>query len=231
MPRVNLVEQNADAPQIEIYNRIWLSIAERKLKPGTRLKEEQLAEIFSVSRARVRQALSALEHDGLVTLVPNRGAFVSQPSIEEARDIFFARRTIETQLVARLCQVVTPAAIARLEAHVVEEREARAAGDTQSTVRLSGAFHLLIGELAGSPYLWDVLRDLLSRTALIIVMYQTRSQTDCGPDEHAEIVEAIARGDADRARHLMNHHIDHLEGQLDLEEGLQEPSDLRDLLT
>ena len=166
MQRVNLVEQNADAPQIEIYNRIWLSIAERKLKPGTRLKEEQLAEIFSMSRARVRQALSALEHDGLVTLVPNRGAF-----------------------------------------------------------------HLLIGELAGSPYLWDVLRDLLSRTALIIVMYQTRSQTDCGPDEHAEIVEAIAKGDADRARHLMNHHIDHLEGQLDLEEEQQEPSDLRDLLT
>lgn len=227
---MNLAETNTDAPHVEIYNRIWLSIAERKLKPGTRLKEEQLAEIFSVSRARVRQALAALEHDGLVTLVPNRGAFVSQPSIEEARDIFFARRTIETQLVARLCEVVTPTAIARLEAHVTQEREARAAGDTKATVRLSGAFHLLIGELAGSPYLWDVLRDLLSRTSLIIVMYQTRSQTDCGPDEHAEIVAAIARGDADRAKHLMNHHIDHLEGQLDLEQDTQEPSDLRDLL-
>ena len=228
---MNLAETGTDAPHVEIYNRIWLSIAERKLKPGTRLKEEQLAEIFSVSRARVRQALTALEHDGLVTLVPNRGAFVSQPSIEEARDIFFALRTIETQLVARLSEIVTPAAIARLEAHVTQEREARAAGDTKATVRLSGAFHLLIGELAGSPYLWDVLRDLLSRTSLIIVMYQTRSQTDCGPDEHAEIVAAIARGDVDRARDLMNHHIDHLEGQLDLEQDTQEPSDLRDLLS
>lgn len=227
---MNLAETSTDAPHIEIYNRIWLSIAERKLKPGTRLKEEQLAEIFSVSRARVRQALTALEHDGLVTLVPNRGAFVSQPSIEEARDIFFARRTIETQLVKRLCEVATPAAMARLDAHVAEERAARAAGDTKATVRLSGAFHLLIGELAGSPYLWDVLRDLLSRTSLIIVMYQTRSQTDCGPDEHAEIVAAVARGDADRARHLMDHHIDHLEGQLDLEQDTQESSDLRELL-
>ncbi|SEL17570.1 transcriptional regulator, GntR family [Roseovarius azorensis] len=227
---MNLTEASADTPHVEIYNRIWLSIAERKLKPGTRLKEEQLAEIFSVSRARVRQALAALEHDGLVTLVPNRGAFVSQPSIEEARDIFFARRTIETQLVSRLCHVATPQAIARLEAHVAEERAARAAADTKSTVRLSGAFHLLIGELAGSPYLWEALRDLLSRTSLIIVMYQTRSQTDCGPDEHAEIVAAIARGDADRARHLMDHHIDHLEGQLDLDQDTQDSSDLRDLL-
>lgn len=224
-------ETGTDAPHVEIYNRIWLSIAERKLKPGTRLKEEQLADIFSVSRARVRQALAALEHDGLVTLVPNRGAFVAQPSIEEARDIFFARRTIETQLVARLCDVATPAAIARLEAHLAQEYEARAAGDTKATVRLSGAFHLLIGELAGSAYLWDVLRDLLSRTSLIIVMYQTRSQTDCGPDEHAQIVEAVAQGDAARARHLMNHHIDHLEGQLDLEQDVEETSDLRDLLT
>jgi DNA-binding GntR family transcriptional regulator len=224
-------ETGTDAPHVEIYNRIWLSIAERKLKPGTRLKEEQLADIFSVSRARVRQALAALEHDGLVTLVPNRGAFVAQPSIEEARDIFFARRTIETQLVARLCDVATPAAIARLEAHLAQEYEARAAGDTKATVRLSGAFHLLIGELAGSAYLWDVLRDLLSRTSLIIVMYQTRSQTDCGPDEHAQIVEAVAQGDAARARHLMNHHIDHLEGQLDLEQDVEEASDLRDLLT
>ena len=117
---MNLAETTTDATHVEIYNRIWLSIAERKLKPGTRLKEEQLAEIFSVSRARVRQALAALEHDGLVTLVPNRGAFVSQPSIEEARNIFFARRTIETQLVARLCEVVTPEAIARLAAHVAQ---------------------------------------------------------------------------------------------------------------
>lgn len=224
-------ESTTDSPQMEVYNRIWLSIAERKLKPGTRLKEEQLAEIFSVSRARIRQALSTLEHDGLVTLVPHRGAFVSQPSTDEARDIFFARRAIETRLVSRLCEVATPDAIARLEDHVAEERVARDAGDIKATIRLSGGFHLLIGELAGSPYLWDVLRDLVSRTSLIMAMYQTRSQADCGPDEHAEVVAAIRNGDASRAQHLMDHHLDHLEGKLDLEENNQETDDLRDLLS
>lgn len=223
-------EANADSPQMEVYNRIWLSIAERKLKPGTRLKEEQLAEIFSVSRTRVRQALSALEHDGLVTLVPHRGAFVSQPSTEEARDVFFARRAIEKSLVSRLCETATPAAVARLEAHVTRERAAQATGDTKATIRLSGGFHLLIGELAGSPYLWDVLRDLVSHTSLIMAMYQTRSQVDCGPDEHAEVVAAIRKGDADRAQHLMDHHLDHLEGKLDLEDNAQDTDNLRDLL-
>jgi len=79
--------------------------------------------------ARVRQALSALERDGLVTPVPNRGAFVVEPSIEEARDIFIAHRTIKAQLVRRLCAIRTPEAIARLEDHVARERSARDRGD------------------------------------------------------------------------------------------------------
>lgn len=224
------IETIAEAPHTAIYNRIWLSIAERKLKPGTRLKEEQLAEIFLVSRARVRQALAALERDGLVTLVPNRGAFVAEPSIDEARDIFFARRTIEARLVERLCTNPSPETVACLRAHIAEERAARDRGDTRTAVRLSGGFHLLVGELAGSPYLWDVLRDLVSRTSLIVAMYQTRSQADCGPDEHDAIVTAIEAGDATHAKHLMDHHIDHLEGQLDLEEANDQPTDLREML-
>lgn len=77
----------------QIVERVWLSIAERRLRPGVQLKEEQLASIFHVSRARVRQALTVLARDGLVTIIPNRGAFVCKPSVEEARDVFsFARR-------------------------------------------------------------------------------------------------------------------------------------------
>lgn len=220
----------AESPQTEIYNRLWMSIAERKLRPGTRLKEEQLAEIFSASRARVRHALTALERDGLVTLVPHRGAFVAQPSIDEARDIFFARRIIEAPLAARLCEIATPAVLDRLQAHVDQERQARQQGDTRAAIRLSGGFHLLVGEVAGSAYLGEVLRDLVSRTSLIVAMYQSRSQTDCGPDEHAEIVAAIRTRDAARARRLMDDHIDHLERKLDLDNGEEPTLDLKELL-
>lgn len=224
------IDGGADSPHMVIYNRIWQSISERKLRPGTRLKEEQLAEIFAVSRARVRQALSALERDGLVTLIPNRGAYISEPSIDEARDIFFARRTIEAQLVRRLAAGRRVADIASLHEHVAREREACDRGDKTDIVRLSGGFHLLIGELAGSPYLSDVLRDLVSRTSLIMVMYQRRSQADCGPDEHTAIINAIAASDAVLAMSLMDHHIDHLEGTLDLNDETAGPADLKDLL-
>jgi DNA-binding GntR family transcriptional regulator len=218
------------SPTAAIYERIWTAIAERKLRPGTRLKEEALSEIFSVSRARIRQALSALEHDGLVTLVPNRGAFVAEPTIEEARDVFFARSTIEGRLVERLSAAASPGAIDRLRGHVVDERAARQRGDLAEVVRLSGGFHLLIAELSGSRYLFEVLRDLVSRTSLITAMYQPRSEEDCGPDEHAAIVEMIARGDAAAARQAMDHHIHHVEARLDLESTDDRPTDLKDIL-
>ena len=94
--------EQAGASTQQIVERVWLSIAERRLRPGVQLKEGQLAAIFDVSRARIRQALVALERDGLVTIIPKRGAFVCQPSVDEARDVFFVRRAVERCIVERL---------------------------------------------------------------------------------------------------------------------------------
>lgn len=214
----------------EIYEKIWNAIAERQIGPGTRLKEEQLSDIFSVSRARIRQALQSLARDGLITLVPNRGAFVSKPSIEEARDVFFARRTIEERLVERLCTMIDAAGIERLREHVEEERKAHHGGDVATAIRLSGAFHLLLAELARSQILASLLRDLVSRTSLIMAMYQQKDVLNCGPDEHAAIVDSITRRDAKKALAVMHHHLAHIENQLDLESERVAARDLEDIL-
>lgn len=228
---MNDMPSGKSLPQDIIYARIWSAIAERKLRPGTRLKEEQLAELFSVSRARVRQALSALERDGMVTIFRNRGAFVSEPSIEEARDVFFARRMIEARLVERLSAAPTPEAIKRLRQHLQRENDAHLTQDRKAIIHLSGEFHLLIAELAGSRYLWQVLRDLISRTSLITAVYQPESDSACGPDEHAEIVDAIAQGDAARANCLMDHHLEHIETALDLSSDKERITDLSEILS
>src|SRR5690606_7774722 len=114
--------------------------------------------------------------------VPNRGAFVSKPSIEEARDVFFARRTIEERLVERLCAIVDDKAARRLRDHVEAERRAHDADDVEGAIRLSGAFHMLIAELAQSQILAGLLRDLVSRTSLITALYQSQEAHNCGPD-------------------------------------------------
>ncbi|MBE1202858.1 GntR family transcriptional regulator [Aminobacter carboxidus] len=221
---------NRHATDQEIYEKIWNAIAERQVGPGTRLKEEQLSDIFSASRARIRQVLQNLARDGLITLVPNRGAFVSKPSIEEARDVFFARRTIEERLVERLCATIDPDGIARLGEHVDQERRAHLSGDVAGAIRLSGSFHMLIAELARSQILASLLRDLVSRTSLIMAMYQQKEIQSCGPDEHAAIVQSITARDAKKALAVMHHHLAHIENQLDLESDRVVARDLEDIL-
>lgn len=210
--------EKAGPPTQKIVEKIWLSIAERRLRPGVQLKEEQMAAIFDVSRARIRQALAILERDGLVTIVPNRGAFVSKPSVEEARDVFFVRRTVEHCVVERLCKSASKATLKRLRDHVAKERVASKQDITTDIIKLSGGFHLLLAETVGSDFLFATMRDLISRSSLITAVYRNTSQYNCGPDEHAEIVEAIAAGDVATATHLMGHHLDHVESELDLSE-------------
>ena len=88
-----------------IVARIAEAIAAHKLPPGTKLGEEALGEIFGVSRTKIRQALFQLAGDKLVTLIPGRGAFVAQPSVREAREVFEARRVIESSIVARFIDI------------------------------------------------------------------------------------------------------------------------------
>lgn len=221
-----MTEQTGSSTQ-QIVEKVWLSIAERRLRPGVQLKEEQLAAIFNVSRARIRQALTVLERDGLVTIIPNRGAFVSKPSVEEARDVFFVRRTVERCVVERLCKSVSKADLKRLREHVARERVANTQDVTTDIIKLSGGFHLLLAETVGSDFLFTTMRDLISRSSLITAVYRNTNRFNCGPDEHAEIVEAIAAGNADKATHLMAHHLEHVESELDLSEIRDLSHDLR----
>ncbi|MEO5325047.1 GntR family transcriptional regulator [Mesorhizobium sp. CC13] len=201
-----------------IVEKVWLSIAERRLRPGVQLKEGQLATIFDVSRARIRQALSALEREGLVTIIPNRGAFVCQPSVDDAHDVFAVRRSVERCVVERIGKLAAKADIDRLRSHVASERVANAKDVTTDIIKLSGGFHLLLAEISGSDFLFGMMRDLISRTSLITAVYRNTARFNCGPDEHAEIVEAISVGDVGKASRLMEHHLEHVESELDLRE-------------
>jgi len=211
----------------QIVERVWLSIAERRLRPGVQLKEEQLASIFDVSRARIRQALAALQRDGLVTIVPNRGAFVCKPSVDEARDVFFVRRAVEKRVVERLCTAISKAEIELLRSQVAKERIASEKDVTTDIIKLSGGFHLLLAQIVGSDFLFGTMRDLIARTSLITAVYRNTSRFNCGPDEHADIVEAISKGDAEKAVGLMSHHLEHVESELDLSELRNPVQDLR----
>lgn len=199
-----------------IYQRILNAVMEHRLIPGTRLVEEKLASVFQVNRTRIREVLARLAHEGIVTTIPNRGAFISSPSVEEARHIFQARRILEPALIRSLIAQSNPSLYVRLHHHVSLERAAREAGDKHGVIRLSGEFHVLIAEMVDNKPLIKLMRELASLTCLIILLYDSPHVPACPNHEHTDIVEALEQGNEEQAIGLMIAHLDHIEATLDL---------------
>lgn len=209
-----------------IYERILRAVLEHRLPPGTRLVEDRLAELFETSRAQVRDVLARLANEGLVETIPNRGAFIAAPSVEQAREVFEARRLIEPALVRRLIARRDPAALKSLRAIVAEEASARARQDRPAMVRLSGEFHIRLAECAGNRMLERSMRELASLTVLAIFLYDAPHATACREDEHELLLAAIEGRRTERAVALMLEHLEHIESSLDLSGRGSEPVDL-----
>ena len=147
-----------------IYERMVSAILDHQLPPGTKLVEDRLAAAFGVSRTRIRPVLVRLANEKVVTLTPNRGAAIAEPSEAEAREVFEVRRMIEPLLVERFIGQATATHLQALKHCIRDEEAARKAGDMRRAIRLSGDFHLQIAEHAGHQTLggtregWDEAR-------------------------------------------------------------------------
>jgi DNA-binding GntR family transcriptional regulator len=200
-----------------IVESIVEAIVERRLMPGTKLAEAQIGSLFDVSRTVVRQALNQLSRDRLVTLEPARGAFVAQPGIDEARQVFEARQLIEAGVVRELCSRITAAQVAELRAHLRDERAAVARTDISGRTRLLADFHVVLARMLGNEVLAQLLADLLSRSSLISLMYQSSHSAEHSQAEHEAIVDALERRDARAAARLMAQHLHSVEHNLRLD--------------
>jgi len=195
-----------------IVEALTKAIVEHRLHPGTKLAEQKLADHFGVSRTLVRQALFQLSQNRLIRLEPARGAFVAAPSAMEARQVFAVRRMLEAEMTRAFVREVTPAKIKALKEHVAREKSAL--GDVPGRTELLGDFHVRMAELMGNEVLAQLLGELISRCALITLMYQTASAAEHSNDEHAEIVKALAAKDEALAVRLMTEHLLHVEENL-----------------
>jgi len=201
-----------------IVQALTNAIAAHKLRPGTKLVEQTLADHFGVSRTLVRQALFQLAQNRLVTLKPARGAFVATPSIEEARQVFAVRRMLEAGMTRTFVRELTPARLKALRAHVKLEQTAVQGGDTGARTRLLGDFHVHMAQLMGNAVLAQLLGDLIARCTLITLMYQSGSAAAHSHEEHAQIVDALAARDEDAAVRLMQTHLRNVEAGLAFEQ-------------
>lgn len=213
----------------QVYGRIYAAIAAQELPPGTRLREDQMRQIFGVSRARIRKVLSRLAFEGLVDIEPNRGASVAKPSPDEAREIFAARRAIEAAITRMVADAFEPKQKAILAKHIAKETVAETRRDPAEMTRLSGEFHLLLAEMAGNRTLQRFLRELITRESLVILAYEKPGQPSCSNHEHQLILDALAKRDAAKAAKLMLQHLENVEGRLDLDRDVRPAVDLKQL--
>jgi len=200
-----------------IVDALTKAIVEHRLHPGTKLAEQKLADHFGVSRTLIRQALFQMVQKRLIRMEPARGAFVATPSSDEARQVFAVRRMIEVEMTRSFVRHVTPAQIKALKDHVAEEKAAVSRGDVPGRTDLLGDFHVRIAELMGNDVLAQILSELISRCALITLMYQSSNAAEHSAEEHAEILKAIAAKDEDLAVKLMDEHLRHVEEGLALD--------------
>ena len=213
----------------DISSRIIEAVMAQKLAPGTRLGEQQLAMLFDCSRTIVREALTRLAARGIVTVSARRGWYVIEPSQDEAREAFEARRVIELGLIRSMKHVDKPA-IKQLRAHLSLEKAAVKGSDVGARSYLLGDFHVCLAECLGNSLLADTLRDFTARTTLIAMLYQSSHDAAQSCEEHVQIVNALERGDIALAEALMGRHIGTVQSGLRLPTASDPLSQLRDAL-
>ncbi len=206
------------ASQVEIAQRVVEAILSQKLAPGERLGEQDLADMFGVSRTLVREALMQLQARGFVEVRSRKGWYVVEPSIAEARDAFAARRAVETGLLrnAPLDAGGRPlqSVIRRLRGHIADEQQAIDEADAPTRAFLLADFHVCLAECLGHKLLAGMLRDLTARTMLVATLYQSTHDARASCADHGQIVDALEAGDTERAIELMLGHIGQVEDAL-----------------
>jgi DNA-binding GntR family transcriptional regulator len=214
----------------EICSTLITAIAEQALKPGAKLSEEEIGSHFGVSRTVVRSALNRLQSERLVEFQRNRGAFVAEPSVEEAMAVFDARRVIERAIVERAVPRATAADIEGLDALTRHEEHVHAGADSSAKLRLAGNFHLRLARIAGNGVLTAMMETLVSRSSLVIALYSAPDADRCGANDHRQIIEAIAAKDAAAACQRMDEHLQAIEATARLTSEVAEARTLKDVL-
>ncbi|MFC5751906.1 GntR family transcriptional regulator [Actinomadura rugatobispora] len=199
---------NARPVREQVTDVLRRAILELQIKPGRRLVERELMERLNVSRATVREALRELTSEGLVEVVPNRGAVVAAPTVEEASDLYEARAAVEGLLVRLFTERAARSQMIKLEAAMEAFAEATVeySDDPVTMLQIKDEFIQVIFTGAGSPVIQRLAEGLRGRVRLLRVKAISAGYPTSA-SELREIVAAVRSGDGDEAARLYSRHI------------------------
>jgi DNA-binding GntR family transcriptional regulator len=192
----------------KVYRTLEEDIIYGNLEPGHHLVETDIANKMGVSRIPVREALQLLSRSGWVDLLPDMGAFVHTPTIEEVEDTFGVRVLLESESAKLAARHANKESVKTLKEIVRAGKKALREGDERKLILLNSDFHSAITKIAGN----SVLDSLTSSLDKRVRWYFAPVAKIRGPEswkEHAEILDAIVAGDEARAAEVMRRHTEH----------------------
>ena len=178
-------------PADKVYDYIKEQIVTRRLYPGNRIIEEDVARILEVSRTPIRTALSRLANVGLVQQIPNRGSYVTKPTEEDFRSVFEARKLVEIEAFRKALHSHTEGTVELLKENLNRQEELEKHFDLNEYVSLNRTFHLLLTRDAGNPYYEKYLDELYNRISTYLLFWDTSVDNSRSLRSHRRMFEAF----------------------------------------
>lgn len=198
-----------------VFESLREAIITGKLSPGERLMEIQMAEEMGVSRTPVREAIRKLELEGLVVMIPRKGAYVAGLSLKDIADVFEIRGALEGLAAELAAERITEEELEGLERYLVKISEETESGDLSKVVETDTDFHSLIYSASRNQRLTQIinnLREQIQRFRKTSLSYPGRMKV--AVEEHRKIVEAISARNGELARNLAHEHIENAENSM-----------------
>lgn len=207
------VELNEFLPLRDVvFNALHKAILTGRFKPGERLMEIHLADQLGVSRTPIREAIRKLELEGLVTMIPRRGAVVAEMTVKSMRDVLEVRRSLDVLSVELACDRITEQELGQLKLSCDEFAAAIKTGNATVMAQADIAFHDIIVEATGNLRLKQLLNNLAEQIYRYRFVYlQDDIRHDMLVTEHEAIYEGIREREKDKAAEAAKIHIDNQE--------------------
>lgn len=198
-----------------VFEALKDAILLQKLHPGERLIELELADELGVSRTPVREAIRRLEQEGLVVMLPRKGAYVAGISLKDIHEVYEIRAALEALALELAAKYITAEELEELKRQVHEEEVMTEANRLNEIIFIDSSFHDLIYQYARNSRLTqfvEILQEQFKRFRSLPLGNSARSNTAL--EEHQQIVEALACHDSTLAARLAREHIANAENAL-----------------
>ena len=192
-----------------VFNTLRKAILRGELKPGERLMEIQLANKLGVSRTPIREAIRKLELEGLVLMIPRKGAEVAQITEKNMQDVLEVRKALEELSVQLACERITPEQVEEMKMAAEDFRKVLKSGDVTKIAEADVKFHDIIFAATNNQRLITLLNNLREQMYRFSVEYL--KQKECYPqllEAHDKLIALISGGEVEEACELMGCHIE-----------------------